>query len=84
MAWMMWQVRLYVNPYRPCKAMVCHLTVASDCRAGCALASPPRRSVSYTRACRKLGVGAGMLHAGSLWAFLHARAPARIGQQTPD
>ncbi len=26
----------------------------------------------------------GFLHAGSLWAFLHARTPARIGQQTPD
>ncbi len=43
MAWMMWQVRLYVNPYRPCMTMVCHFTVASDCRAGRALTAAAKR-----------------------------------------
>ncbi len=34
-------------------------------------------------ACRSLPVTRG-LHAGSRWTFLHARAPARIGEQTPN
>lgn len=34
---LMWQVRLYVHPYRPCMTMVCQLTVARDCRVGRAL-----------------------------------------------
>ncbi len=65
--------------------MVFPLTVASDCCAGSALAvrvdggkawhgHEPAGFTQYV----------GVLHVGSRWAFRHAHAPARIGQQTPD
>ena len=42
-AWLMWQVRRYVNPHRPCMTMVFHLTVANDCCAGPALTAAAKR-----------------------------------------
>ena len=78
-AWLMWHIRLFVNPRRPCMVMVFHLTVpSSDCCAGLALdgACHGHEHVKI--------YPAGALHAGSLWASLHARPPARIGQQAPD
>ena len=46
-ACLMWQIRLYVNPQRPCMTMVFRLTVASDCCA-CPALTAAAKSVMDT------------------------------------
>ena len=58
MGWLMWQVRLYVNPHRPCMTMVFHLTVASDCWAAPALTTAAKRFIAIFHP-------VGVLHAGN-------------------
>ncbi len=61
--------------------MVFPLTVASDC---CARRPRPHRGGEACHGHEPVIIyPVGVLHAKSLWAFLHARTPARIGQQTP-
>ncbi len=65
--------------------MVFPLTVASDCCAGPARPRRPHRGGEACHGHEPIVIyTVGVLHARGLWAFLHDRTPARIGQHLTD